>query len=147
MRNLSLTFPFRGYIRRLLHFQGVSDVNKTEIYLCVLASIDGIILPYLIFVMQVVVSFEPLHKLQVVLVPALAQFFDIDVFLYFALGEGLLEDLVVVDELPLVPGVPVYALHGCLAWKHGVDYVAVNGPGAQLLDLGDFEREGGVDPV
>lgn len=89
--------------------------------------------------MKVVVSFEPLYKLKVVLIPALAQFFDIDVFLYFALGEGLLEDLVVVDKLPFVAGVPVYTLHGHLARKHGVDYVAINCTCAQLLDFDDLE--------
>ena len=64
--------PFRGYIERLLHFQRVSDLDKTEVYLCVLAGVVGVVLPDLVLVVQVVVSLQPLHELQVVLVPALA---------------------------------------------------------------------------
>lgn len=107
----------------------------------VLAGALGIVGFVGIFVKQVVVSFHPLYEFQVVLVLGLGEFFDVDVLLDAAFVEALLQDLVVIDELPLVLGAPVDALHGHLAREHGIDDLTVDGPCAQLLDAGDLQLQ------
>jgi len=58
------------------------------------------------------VGLEPLAELEVVQVASLHQLGDIDVPLDSVLVEGVLEDLVVVDELVLVLGTPLDPLEG-----------------------------------
>lgn len=97
--------------------------------------------------MEIEVSLEPLYKLKIVLVLALAELLNIDVFLYFALREGLLEDLIVIDELPFIAGMPIDPLHCYFSRKHGIYYVAVDCTATQLLDLCHLETQGGIYPV
>ena len=69
---------------------------------------NSVITTHLTFIMKVEVAFQPLNKLQVILIFTFTQFFYIDVLLDFALGKSLLQNLVVCDKLPFVFSTPVY---------------------------------------
>lgn len=78
---------------------------------------------------------EPLQKLEVVLVFALDEFLNFDVFVDVEFGEGLLQYFEVGDVLVVELGLPVDLGHGVLAGVQGIDELAVDGPCPQLLDL------------
>ena len=57
---------------------------------------------------------EPLHplgELQIVLILGFRELFNFDVFVHFAFGESILEDLEIVDELPFILGFPCHFGH------------------------------------
>jgi hypothetical protein len=138
--------PSRGLLNVFLLPERISNFDETKVNLCVFSSISCIVLANFVFIMEIEVSLEPLDEFEVVLVLALAELFNIDIFLYFALGKCLLENLVVVDKLPLVAGMPIDSLHSHLSWEHGIDYVTINCAAAKLLDLCDLQTKGGIHP-
>jgi len=66
-----------------------------------------IILSQIIFIMQIKVTFQPLYKLQVVLIFTFTKLLNVNIFLNFAFSKRLLQDFVVVDELPFVTSLPI----------------------------------------
>lgn len=90
---------------------------------------------------------EPLDELEIVLVLRLGEFFNLDVLLDVALLEGLLQNLEVLDKLPLVARAPVYFAYLDPAWEHGVEDLAVHSPRAELLDLYQVQVQETVGPV
>ena len=73
--------------------------------LLVLAASNSVVLLTIIVLLEV--CLEPLAELEVVQVASLHQLGDVDVALDSVLVEGLLEDLVVIDELVFVLGAPL----------------------------------------
>lgn len=131
----------------LLPLLGVlSELNETEIDFLV-ATRFGVVAFMFVATVQVEEPLEPLYELQVVLVLALRKLFNFDVLLDVALLEGLLQNLEVLDELPLVACSPVHLADLDLARKHRIEYLAVDGSGAQLFDLREVEIEEAVGPV
>jgi hypothetical protein len=90
-----------------VRFEGVAEVNETEINLCVFPGYRCVVGCHVGFVVEIEVPFEPLYELEIVLVASLAELLYVDILLDFALGEPLLEDLVVGNELPFVARTPV----------------------------------------
>lgn len=90
---------------------------------------------------------EPLQELQIVLVLALDEPLDVDVFVNAQLGETLLQDFEVSDKLILELGLPVDLGHGQLARVEDIGELAIDCPRAQLLDLAEIGFEEIVDPV
>lgn len=134
-------------LRSLILAQRVPDLDEGKIYLCFFATAGRVVGAEVVLVVQIEVSLEPLNELKVILVAALAQLLDVDIFLNLALRKRLLQNLIVVYKFPLVSRLPVYSLHRHLTREHRVDQIAVSSSCPQLLDLGDFERKGGVYPA
>ena len=84
---------------------------------------------------DVKVAFEPLEKLEVILIFSLDKLINVDVLLHIVLGKRLLQHFVVLDELVVVLGSPFNLGHGNRARVDGVDDLTVNGTGSALLNL------------
>ena len=93
-------------MRRKVRFEGVANIDKTEVDWSILSDCGSIVSACLL-VMNIKIALEPLNKFQVILILRLAHFFDIDVLLNFAFGKGLLQNFVVPNELPFILGSPV----------------------------------------
>ena len=70
----------------------------------------------------------------------------LDVLLDVTLFEGLLQYFKVLEELPLVASTPVDLIDLDLAGEHCIEYLAVYGSCAELLNLADSEIEEAVGP-
>ena len=90
---------------------------------------------------------EPLHELEVVLVPPFDQAVHVDVLLNAQLHETRLENLVVRHVLETLLRTPVHLMHGHLAGIHDVQQHAGDASEGGVFDLGDAQLTGLVDPL
>jgi hypothetical protein len=111
--------------------------SQNVVKLLVLAATQSVVL----FTVEVLleVGLEPLAELEVVEVLGLHELGNVNVPLYAVLVEGVLEDLVVLDELVLVFGAPLDSREGEGAGVEGVQDGAVDGPSGTLLNLGQLQ--------
>lgn len=103
----------------------------------VLSAGEGVVLITGVILLEV--SLEPLAELEVVEVAGLDELANINVPLDSVLVEGVLEDLVVVDELVLVLGSPLDSREGERVRVERVEDGAVDGARSTLLDLGELK--------
>lgn len=127
-------------------FGVVADLHEAEVGLLRSAA-PRVVLGHLGAAIQIEEPLEPLDELQVVLVFALRQLLDLDVLLDVALLERLLQNLEVLDELPLVLGPPVDLRDLDLAWEHRVEHLAVHCARPQLLDSAHVQLQQSIHPV
>ena len=107
----------------------------------VLSPTKGVV--WLATVVLLEVSFQPLAELEVVLVSSLLELGDIDVTLDSVLVEGLLENLVVLNEFILVFGIPLHLAEVESSGIEAVHHGAVHGSSCALLDLGELKLKKG----
>lgn len=120
-------------LRRCANFAAAKDIEE----LLVVATTKSIV--FFAAIVLIEVSLEPLAELKVVQGTGLHQLGHIDVPLDAVLVEGLLEDLVVVDELVLSFGTPLDALEWERAWVEGVEHSAVDRASRTLLNLCELQ--------
>ena len=103
----------------------------------ILAASQGVVLISVVVLLEV--GFEPLTELEVVEIASLHELGYIDMALDAVLIEGLLQHLVVVDELVLVLGTPLNSAECEGSRVERVQNGAVDGPSRALLDLGQLQ--------
>ena len=128
-------------MKYVLLFDWIANVYKTEINLTMLSCSFGIVRTEICFVMQVEVSFHPLHEFKIVLVFWFGKFLNVDVFEDFTFGKSQLKNFEIVDELPLIDCVETNSLELNFAWVHDIKDLTINGTSAKLFDFGDIDFE------
>lgn len=128
-------------MKYVLLFDWIANVYKTEINLTMLSCSFRIVRTKICFVMQVEVSFDPLHEFKIVLVFWFGKFLNVDVFEDFTFGKSQLKNFEIVDELPLIDCVETNSLELNFAWVHDIKDLTINGTSAKLFDFGDIDFE------
>lgn len=90
---------------------------------------------------------EPLQKLKIVLILALDQFFDFDVFHNTELGKVLLEYLKIVNVLIIIFGLEIDFTELNFPWIKELEHLTVVCASAKLLYFGDIGVKKVIEPV
>jgi hypothetical protein len=90
---------------------------------------------------------EPLNELQVVLVLALNQLHNINVFIQTLIFKGLLKNLKIAYKFVLGLCVPFYLGKFDGVLEVGVEQLAQNSPSSELLDLMEIQLKVSVYPI
>ncbi len=128
-------FLISKWVKKVLLFEGIANIDKTEVNLTIFACSFRIICADISLVVEIKISFHPLDEFEVVLVFGFGEFLNVDVFEDFAFGKSQLENFEIVDELPFIDGVEADSLKLDFTGMHSIEDLAVNGAGSELLDF------------
>ena len=111
--------------------------SQNVVELLISATTKGVVLLTIVVLLEV--CLEPLAELEVVQVLGLDELGNVDVPLDSVPVKGLLEDLVVLDELVLMLGVPLDSAEGEGVGVERVENCAVDSSRRALLNLGQLQ--------